>query len=158
MNIMDQSIVDAIGDVPAGFEPMRRPEDGPSFVKSCQGFYINHATGAVAARVLPEHLNPLGIAHGGFLATLADTAFGAWIRVQGRLELPPATAELSIDYISPARPGQWITARVEIHKLGRTLINASLSLLDGERLVVRAKGILVANTAMHQQMLSDRKS
>ncbi|MCY1414798.1 Thioesterase superfamily protein [compost metagenome] len=154
MSIMDQSV----SDTPPGFEPMRRPDDGPSFVKSCQGMYINHATGEVAARILPEHLNPLGIAHGGFLATLADTALGAWIRVQGKLELPPATAELSIDYISPARPGQWITAKVEIHKLGRTLINASLSLLDGERLVVRAKGILVANTAMHAKTLAERNS
>lgn len=154
MNRMDQSVT----EVPPGYTPMARADGLPSFVETCNGMYINHATGEVAARILPEHTNPLGITHGGFLATLADTALGAWIRVQGKLELPPATAELSIDYISPARPGQWISARVEIHKLGRTLINASLSLLDGERLVVRAKGILVSNTAMHQQMLNSRKS
>jgi len=158
MNMMDPSLTETVDDIPPGFQPMGRADGLPSFAQTCRGLYINHATGEVAARILPEHTNPLGITHGGFLATLADTALGAWIRVQGKLELPPATAELSIDYIAPVRPGQWISARVEIHKLGRTLINASLSLLDGERLVVRAKGILVSNTAMHQQMLNSRKS
>ncbi|MBM7061864.1 PaaI family thioesterase [Pseudomonas sp. UL073] len=159
MSAMDIASPEISAEVPAGFEPLRRPNSGTAgFVQNCQGVYINLATGMVAARILPEHLNPLNIAHGGFLATLADTAFGAYIRINGKLELPPATVELSIDYISPARPGQWIEAHVELHKLGRTLCNASLSLFDGERLVARAKGTFIANTAMHAKTLAERKS
>ncbi|TDF83869.1 PaaI family thioesterase [Pseudomonas sp. H9] len=157
MSVMDP-VVESIDDIPEGFVPMQRP-GLPGFVQNCRGFYFRPATGEVAARILPEHLNPLHIAHGGLLATLADTALGAFIRVQGGYELPPATVELSIDYISPARPGQWIEAHVEVHKLGRTLCNASLSLMDGERLVARAKGTLIANThSLHAAVAAQAKS
>ncbi|AYC34070.1 PaaI family thioesterase [Pseudomonas cavernae] len=145
--------------VPAGFVPMLRADGRAGFVQNCCGMYINHATGEIAARILGEHLNPLNIAHGGFLATLADTAFGAFIRVQAGFELPPATVELSMDYLSPARPGQWIAARVDIHKIGRTLCNASLSLMDGERLVARAKGTFIANTqSLHAPVSASQQS
>ncbi|MCY1286646.1 phenylacetic acid degradation protein PaaD [compost metagenome] len=157
MSAMDLS-PEISAEVPDGFVPMVRPNNGPpGFVQNCQGVYFKAATGEVAARILAEHLNPLNIAHGGFLATLADTAFGAYIRVQAGFELPPATVELSIDYISPARPGQWITAQVAIHKIGRTLCNASLSLLDGERLVARAKGTFISNTSMHRKVAATAK-
>lgn len=156
MTAMDISLT----DVPEGFVPMVRPNNGPAgFVQYCRGVYFRPETGEVAARILTEHLNPLNIAHGGFLATLADTAFGAYIRVQAGFELPPATVELSIDYIAPARPGQWINARIDIHKIGRTLCNASLSLMDGERLVARAKGIFIANTqSLHAPVAAAKQS
>ncbi|MCY1404244.1 hypothetical protein D9M71_194470 [compost metagenome] len=154
------SAMDTSPPIPEGFVPMVRPNNGaPGFVQCCRGIYFKPETGEVAAFILAEHLNPLNIAHGGFLATLADTAFGAYIRVQGGLELPPATIELSVDYISPARPGQWITAHVEIHKIGRTLSNASLSLMDGERLVSRAKGTFISNTrSLHAPVSTSQQS
>src|SRR5262245_2029499 len=153
------SAMDISTPIPVGFVPMLRPNNAQQgFVQNCRGVYFRPDTGEVAAFILAEHLNPLNIAHGGFLATLADTAFGAFIRVQASFELPPATVELSMDYISPARPGQWITAQVEIHKIGRTLCNASLSLLDGERLVARAKGTFIANTqSLHAPVSASRQ-
>lgn len=128
--------------VPAGFLPMARP----GFVNNCQGVYVNLERRVVAARILEEHLNPLGIAHGGFLATLADTGFGTAIKLTAGTELPPATINLDMDYLSPALPGRWIEVRVQIHKLGRSISVASCDLLDGDKLVARGKGTFINNT------------
>lgn len=133
--------------IPEGFEPMLRPDGQRGFVQHCQGIYLNSERRVVAARVLPGHLNVLKIAHGGFLATLADTAFGALLRLAGDFEQAPVTVELSIDYISPAQPGAWIEAHLEVHKLGRSLCRASLSLMVGTQLVARAKGTFIADPA-----------
>src|SRR6059058_1144081 len=83
--------------VPAGFEPMRTRV---GFVRSCESVYVDYTRKILGARILPQHLNPLGIAHGGLLATLADTAFGTVIKLSSGSELPPATINLSLDYLS----------------------------------------------------------
>ncbi|WP_425327779.1 PaaI family thioesterase [Pseudomonas nitroreducens] len=131
--------------IPAGFEPLRRPDGQYGFVQHCQGIYLHSERRVVAARVLPVHLNALNIAHGGFLATLADTAFGALLRLAGDFPQAPVTIEMSVDYIHPARPDAWIEAHLEVHKLGRNLCRASLGLMDGTQLIVRAKGTFMAN-------------
>ncbi|MCW2271282.1 Thioesterase superfamily protein [compost metagenome] len=124
-----------------GFVPMV-----PSgFVAQCTGLYFHPQRTVIAARIRPEHLNPLGIAHGGFLATLADTAFGRALKFAAGSEMPPATINLSMDYLCPAPLGAWIEAHVQIHRLGRTLYHASLDLLDGERLVARGKATFIGN-------------
>ncbi|MGE8068663.1 PaaI family thioesterase [Pseudomonas sp. NPDC089569] len=129
--------------VPPGFEPMRMRV---GFVRLCDSVYVDYQRQVLGARILPEHLNPLGIAHGGMLATLADTAFGTVIKLNSSSPLPPATINLSLDYISPAHEGAWIEAHVQVHKLGRRLSNASCSLMDGERLVARGTATFVSGT------------
>lgn len=65
-----------------------------------------------------RHLNGHGICHGGFIFTLADTAFAfacnsynqATVAQQGR-----------IDFLAPGQPGDVLTARAtERHKAGRS--------------------------------------
>ena len=83
---------------------------------------------------------------GGFLAPLAHTGFGTAIKLTAGSELPPATINLDMDYLSPALPGRWIEVQVQIHKLGRSISVASCSLLDGDTLVARGKGTFINNT------------
>ncbi|VVM96293.1 PaaI family thioesterase [Pseudomonas fluorescens] len=128
-------------DPPAGFIPM--PAVG--FMAQCTGLYHHPERPILAARIRPEHLNPLGIAHGGYLATLADTAFGLVLKRTAGTELPPATVNLCMDYLGAAPLGAWLEAHVQVHKMGRTLYHASLDLLDGERLVARAKATFIGN-------------
>ncbi|MCY1403026.1 phenylacetic acid degradation protein PaaD [compost metagenome] len=128
-------------DPPAGFERTLRA----GFVAHCTGLYYHPQRNIMAARIRAEHLNPLGIAHGGFLATLADTAFGRVLREAAGTELPPATVNLNMDYLGTAPLGAWVEARVQVHKVGRTLYHASLDLLDGERLVARGKATFIGN-------------
>lgn len=128
-------------EVPAGFEPL--VTRSPGFVCSIGGFHVHQSLDVVAMRVRQEQLNPINIAHGGFLATLADTAFGVIIKRQCALPVPPATVNLNMDYIGPARLGDWLEAHVEVQKVGWRLTNASCLLKVGDRLVARASGVFI---------------
>jgi len=129
--------------VPPGFEPMRMRV---GFVRLCESVYVDYQRRVLGARILPEHLNPLGIAHGGLLATLADTAFGTVIRLANEAQLPAATINLNLDYISPAHEGAWIEVHVQLHRLGKRLTNVSCSLMDGERLVARGSATFITHS------------
>ncbi|WP_191833439.1 PaaI family thioesterase [Pseudomonas fluorescens] len=137
--------VQAVDDAPpAGFIAMQRA----GFVAHCTGLYLHPQRMLMAARIRPEHLNPLGVTHGGFLATLADSAFGWAFKDAVGNELPPATINLSMDYLRPAPLGAWIEAYVQVHRLGRTLHHASLDLFDGERLVARGTATFISNALL----------
>jgi uncharacterized protein (TIGR00369 family) len=57
-------------------------------------------------RVLPRHLNALGIVHGGLLTAFLDAAMGAAaFRAAGRRCV---TLALSVEFLSHGRPGDWI--------------------------------------------------
>ncbi|RZL89427.1 MAG: PaaI family thioesterase [Variovorax sp.] len=127
--------------VPAGYIPIVSRARG--FVQRCGGFHLHATQPVLATRVTADHLNPLDIAHGGFLATLADTAFGAVIKRDLGLAAPPATVSLSVDYIGAVREGDWVEAHVEVHKTGRRLSNASCLVKVGDRVVLRASGVFI---------------
>lgn len=127
-------------DVPEGFEPMQ----GSGFVPSIGAIYVNRQRRSMGARIEQRHLNPLGFAHGGMLATLIDTSFGMALKLTAQAERPPVTVSLNIEYLSPAYPGSWIESTVEIQKMGARLANASCVLKDGERLIAKGNAIFVA--------------
>jgi uncharacterized protein (TIGR00369 family) len=66
-----------------------------------------------------QHSNIMGICHGGALMTLADIAGASWANMaRGRVAGAP-TINLSIDFISAAKLGQWVEARSEGVELKR---------------------------------------
>ncbi|MBM3112566.1 PaaI family thioesterase [Pseudomonas sp. P66] len=131
-------------DVPEGFEPMQ----GSGFVPSIGAIYVNRQRRSMGARIAQSHLNPLGFAHGGMLATLIDTSFGMAIKLTTQTEVPPVTVCLNIEYLSPAYPGSWVESTVEIQKIGARLANASCVLKDGERLIAKGNAIFVATASV----------
>lgn len=75
-----------------------------------------HAT--VAMRVRADMLNGHAICHGGFISTLADSAFAFACNSYDELTVASGFA---IDFLAPARLGDVLTARcVEVSKAGRT--------------------------------------
>ena len=134
------ALEDKAAGVPPGYEPLRTAR---GFVHEIGGFHVHARLDVVALRVRAEHLNSIGIAHGGFLATVADSAFGILIKRQRSLASPPPTVSLGVDYIGPAREGDWLEAHVDVHKVGRRLANASCLLKVGERLVARVNGVFI---------------
>jgi uncharacterized protein (TIGR00369 family) len=60
----------------------------------------------------PQHANALGIVHGGMLAAFLDSAMGTavWQTLQRRA----VTLTLSLDYLGPARIGDWLEAVGEV--------------------------------------------
>ena len=127
-------------DIPAGYAPVPAP---PGFVRHSGGCFLHEQRPVVALRVLAEHLNSIRIAHGGLLATLADTACGVVIKRALGLPVPPATVSLNVDYLGAVREGDWLEAEVEVLKVGRRITNASCMIRVSRRPVVRASGVFM---------------
>lgn len=81
-----------------------------------------------------EHLcNPMGTVHGGFAATLLDSALGSAVLTR----LPPgqgySTAQLGLHLTRPVRPGTGtLRATAQVVHLGRTLATAEARLTGVE--------------------------
>ncbi len=124
--------------IPAGFMPVLSRS---GYMNGFGTFYVHPERRIVAARVRDTHLNGLGIAHGGMLATLADTAIGMMMMVEDKHGTPGVTAALSMEYLSSASSGDWVEAHVEIDKMGARLRFAGCRVLVGERCVLKASAV-----------------
>ncbi|WP_027715049.1 PaaI family thioesterase [Desulfuromonas sp. TF] len=78
-----------------------------------------------------KHLNYLGGAHGGLIATLIDTVcfFPRPFIPSGRLV---TTSNLNVSFLRPAAPGDHLMARAEVLHRGRRTASLSVRVLDGE--------------------------
>jgi len=63
--------------------------------------------------VQEQHANTMGNCHGGALMTLADIAAGSGVNMARGEKFGAPTINLSLDFISPARQGQWIQTEIE---------------------------------------------
>ena len=73
---------------------------------------------AIEMRVRTDMLNGHATCHGGFMATLADSAFAFACNSYNELTV---ASSFSIDFIAPAHEGDLLTARChEISRAGRT--------------------------------------
>ena len=87
-----------------------------------------------------KHLNGSGNVHGGMLMTLADVAMSRTTRMKGG-STRPSTVSLSCDFVSGAKLGELIEARVRIVRQTRTLMFMSAGIACGERPVMNASGL-----------------
>ncbi|RKE36186.1 uncharacterized protein (TIGR00369 family) [Paraburkholderia sp. BL23I1N1] len=79
---------------------------------------------------LAQHLNPLGTVHGGWIATLLDSALGCSVHTM----MPPGrgytTAELSVNYVKAVAPRvQRVRAEGKVIHCGRQLATAEARLV-----------------------------
>ncbi len=92
----------------------------------------------VALEVLPEHLNLVGVLHGGVIATLADTATGLAFRTVLRPGTSHLTSQLSVTFLAPGREGT-VRARGRVVKAGSRVGYAEADVVDDrERLLALA--------------------
>ncbi len=137
---------DATHDRPAATDPgasPERPAPGGA-LGTFLGMVIDRpepgrATGTVT--IGPDHHNPHGVAHGGVIYTVVDTAMGG--AVMGRLEGQErwcATIELSIRYLRPVIEGT-VTAEATVRHLGKRVAHVAADVHDEQgRLVALATG------------------
>ena len=131
-------------DIPDGFAPLFRT----SPLLDTLGPFYGKGTGAdliIGLRIGDKHTNSRGTLHGGVVATLSDVALGY---VMAFATDPPRrllTASLSIDYTGSAKVGDWIEARVDRSKTGKTLAFANAYLtVDGVQ-VARASAVFAVS-------------
>lgn len=126
--------------IPPGFAPIRRTSPfldlvGPIYVKT------EGRSRVVGVRLEEKHLNTRGIAHGGVLVALADSALGINLSYYDDPPQPMVTVSLSTDFLLPAKRGDWLEAHVQVQRKGVHLAFASCNLMVGERVVLRASGV-----------------
>jgi uncharacterized protein (TIGR00369 family) len=108
---------------------------GPLYYRPVEGGVI------IALRIAEKHLNRRGIAHGGMLVTLADSAMGMNLARAREPRLWTVTTSLSTEFVDAARRGDWVEAHVDILKLGRRLAYANCYLIVGAKRILRASGV-----------------
>ena len=127
---------------PAGFAELADP--GP-FLAHVGPVYIRNGkddTPVLGLSAAAEHRNVSGAVHGGLLASLCDTACGHAIRARADDGISgAATISLTVDYLAPAQPGDWLEARTKVEKLGARLAFADCSVTAGGRQVARARAV-----------------
>jgi uncharacterized protein (TIGR00369 family) len=94
-------------------------------------------------RVEPRHCNPMGICHGGMLATFADMLMPigaiALVPELHRRFLP--TVSLQIDYLGPVRLGDWVEGRMQVLRTTRTMVFMQGLARSADAVVLRCSGV-----------------
>ena len=82
---------------------------------------------AVALTVDDRHLNTVGVAHGGILTSLMDTACGAAVSYQPSIDgMPVMTVSLQASYLGAGFPGDTLTATAARRGRGRRVITCQV--------------------------------
>ncbi|MEJ6022853.1 PaaI family thioesterase [Ramlibacter sp. PS4R-6] len=106
------------------------------------GLAIEEATpGRSRASITIEdkHRNGTGVAHGGVLFTLADTAMGAALYNSLEPGEICATIEIKIGYFKPVFDGPLVCEAVVLNK-GKSIASLEATIHNGEQLVSKATG------------------
>ena len=125
--------------IPPGFEPLPL---GLGFTDSLQPVYRCLAQDRVlfGLHVAAHHSNSLGFCHGGVLMSLADIAAASGVNMAlGEISGNP-TINLAVDFVSPAKQGEWIEARPEHVNVKRRFGFSSGAIYVGERMIARFNG------------------
>ena len=97
----------------------------------------------LAIQTADHHANHRGTVQGGLLSTFADFALGRAIEADADDGKDRATVSLTVDFLKPAKPGDWIESRTRVDRVGGTLSFADCSLCVGDKEIVRARAVWV---------------
>lgn len=119
---------------PEGFQPLKSRSP---FVQQSGAFFIRRDEGGatVGCWIDKAQLNAESAAHGGFMLTFADFALSQATEA--------ITVNLSMDFMRPARLGDWIEAEIRIRKSSRTLVFADALIESNGLTIGRATAVLV---------------
>ena len=129
-------------DAPQGFVPYEN--QGP-FLEHVGPVHAREGDGqlVLGLRAEERHANHRGTIQGGLLSTFADFALGRAIEAGDDDDRDWATVSLTVDYLKPAKPGDWIESSARVDRVGGTLAFADCSLAVEGREIVRARAVWV---------------
>jgi len=90
-------------------------------------------------RILKSFLNTGGIAHGGFIATIADTGMGNAAHISAGNKRC-VTINLDIKFISAGKLDETLIGKVKVLKKTNTLVFISSEIFAAEKIVATASG------------------
>ena len=139
-NITDDTIK-AVSDIPEGFK-IRHLGDG--FMDLTGPLYYKKKDGGLVLgfRVEKRHCNPMGVCHGGMLATFTDMLLAVSCHTHPNTKnrfLP--TVSLQLDYLAGAKLGSWVQGEARVLKATRNLVFLDGLLQANGEPVVRVSGV-----------------
>jgi len=90
-------------------------------------------------KILESFLNTGGIAHGGFIATIADTGMGNAAHIAAGNKRC-VTINLDIKFISAGRLNEKLVGKVKVLKKTKTLVFISSEIFVSEKIISTASG------------------
>jgi acyl-coenzyme A thioesterase 13 len=128
--------------VPDGFEPWEN--QGP-FLEYIGPIHVRQDDDGLTLGLLAEdrHANHRGTVQGGLLSTFADFVLGRAIDADAEDDKPRATVSLTVDFLKPAKPGDWIEGHGRVDRVGSTLSFADCALTVEGKEIVRARAVWV---------------
>jgi acyl-coenzyme A thioesterase 13 len=129
-------------DAPDGFAPY--PDQGP-FLEHIGPVHVREDGEdlVLGLRMEDRHTNHRGTIQGGLLSTFADFALGRAIEADAEDDKDRATVSLTIDFLRPAQPGDWVESRTRVERVGGTLAFADCALTVDGREIVRSRAVWV---------------
>lgn len=126
--------------VPPGFRPLEIPD---SFVVLVGPLYGKAEPDGLRLGLLlePRHGNPMGVAHGGLLVTLADMVMGAGSGYHTGIRWPHPTITLNSDFIRGARIGHWVEGKARVTRRTQNFCFCSCDLVSEGNVVLAASGV-----------------
>ena len=100
---------------------------------------INDTDFEFSIKVLESFLNTGGIAHGGFIATVADTGMGNAAHIAAGNKRC-VTINLDIKFISAGKLNEILIGKVKVLKRTKTLVFISSEIFSSEKIIATASG------------------
>jgi uncharacterized protein (TIGR00369 family) len=100
-----------------------------------------HDTWAYGLVAEDHHTNPAALVHGGLICTLLDHALSA-IAWEANARKPCVTVALDVQFLAPARPGEFLVARGRITRQTASLAFLQGTLTVGESTIATASVIV----------------
>ena len=100
---------------------------------------IDETSFEYSIKILKDFLNTGGIAHGGFIATIADTGMGNAAQISAGNKRC-VTINLDIKFISAGKLNEKLIGKVKVLKKTKTLVFISSEIFASEKIVATASG------------------
>lgn len=118
----------------------KQPLDSSPFLASVGAELIDRREGSatIALDISDKHLRTRGIAHGGVIATLLDTAMGVAVSTRTPDGYFAVTSQLNVNFIRPGWDGERLLITGDISHTGKTTAVARAEVLtnDGARVAI----------------------
>jgi uncharacterized protein (TIGR00369 family) len=132
-------------------------EDDPAYDDPPEGFVLSSTRGPYTThngpfyhkvteddfrhgvRVRERHCNSRGITHGGMLMAFTDGLLGTAVFRETRTVA--LTIRMTSDFLSSARPGDWLEGTAWVVKATRSVCFCEAELYVGSRTVLKANGV-----------------
>ena len=101
---------------------------------------IDESNFEFSIKISENVLNTGGIAHGGFIATIADTGMGNAAHIAAG-DKRCVTINLDIKFISAGKLNEKLTGKVKVLKKTRTLVFINCEILGSSNIIATGSGI-----------------